>query len=150
VEGWVGGLGIGVTHTHPSKLEYIPDRAWQIPSTFVVGYWGCFFLSGTERGTLWKADEAHVGQRVGMLITGDARTDLVVFVDGEPVVRVDGAVLRSGGLRDAPLYPVVDVFAATLSVAIEPHSVAPTVGRTTDLAGLSPLGSAPRASSFGQ
>lgn len=125
VNGWVGGLGIGVTTNKPSDLKRVPDKAWRMPSTFIVGYWGCVFLDGRERRTRWRADSLTQGQRVGLLVTGDGRGDLIVFVDGLPVVRADGAV--PSGLSSAEfLHPVVDVFAATLSVELQQRAQPPS------------------------
>jgi hypothetical protein len=124
VNGWVGGLGIGVTRMSPAELKRMPDKAWRIPSTFIVGYWGCLFLDGREKRTNWKADTLTVGSRVGLLVTGDGRGDLIVFVDGEPVVRADD-VLPASGLRAEELYPVIDVFAATLAVELQGVATAP-------------------------
>jgi len=124
VNGWVGGLGIGVTRTAPSELRRLPDKGWRIPGTFIVGYWGCVFLDGRERRTKWKADSLEVGSKVGLLITGDGKGDLIVFVDGCPVVRADG-VLPSAGQLDS-LYPVIDIFAATLSVELQRTAKAPS------------------------
>lgn len=123
VNGWVGGLGLGITRVTPTELKRMPDKAWRIPNTFIVGYWGCLFLDGREKRTRWKADTLKVGSRVGLLVTGDGRGDLVVFVDGEPVVKADD-VLPSSGIPE-PLYPVIDVFAATLSVELQPSACAP-------------------------
>lgn len=123
VSGWVGGLGIGVTRTAPSELRRLPDKGWRVPNTFIVGYWGCVFLDGRERRTRWKADSLVVGSRVGLLVSGDGRGDLIVFVDDEPVVRADG-VLQSAGRLD-PLFPVIDVFAATLSIEVQRTATAP-------------------------
>lgn len=126
VNGWVGGLGIGVTRVSPAELKRMPDKAWRIPNTFIVGYWGCLFLDGREKRTRWKADTLAVGSRVGLLVTGDGRGDLIVFVDGEPVVRADDVLPAStSGIRDLPLYPVIDVFAATLAVELQQSAVAP-------------------------
>lgn len=124
---WVGGLGIGVTHTHPTDLQTIPEKAWRIPNTFVIGYWGCAFLDGEERSVLWRPDELAVGSRIGLLLSCEALGgDLLVFVDGRPVVRISDATLRGAGLStDSPLFPTVDVFAATLSVALQASSRAP-------------------------
>jgi hypothetical protein len=124
VNGWVGGLGIGVTRVSPAELKRMPDKAWRIPNTFIVGYWGCLFLDGREKRTRWKADTLKAGSRVGLLVTGDGRGDLIVFVDGEPVVRADD-VLPSIGGDQVPLYPVIDVFAATLAVEVKPTAYAP-------------------------
>jgi len=128
VSGWVGGLGIGVTRTPPSELRRMPDKAWRIPSTFIVGYWGCVFLDGRERRTKWKADSLAAGSRVGLLVTGDGRGDLVVFADGLPVVRAED-VLATGspvhGEHVDTLYPVIDVFAATLEVELLPNAEVP-------------------------
>merc|ERR1719440_317911 len=122
VQGWVGGLGIGVTRASPAELKRVPDKAWRIPSTFIVGYWGCLFLDGREKRTRWKADTLTVGSRVGLLVTGDGRGDLIVFVDGEPVVRADD-VLPNINMNE--LYPVIDVFAATLAVEFQPNASPP-------------------------
>lgn len=124
VNGWVGGLGIGVTRVPPSELKRMPDKAWRIPNTFIVGYWGCLFLDGREKRTRWKADTLTVGSRVGLLVTGDGRGDLIVFVDGAPVVRAED-VLPSSGLHSDELYPIIDVFAATLTVELQQNAVAP-------------------------
>jgi len=125
VEGWLGGLGIGVTHTPPGRLARLPDKAWRVPETFVVGYSGSIFLCGAESRTAqWQPDQLVVGQCVGLLITGDGRENLIVFVDGEEVLRVEGADMHAAGLRDAPLFPIVDVFNASLSVQLRPHAVA--------------------------
>jgi len=128
VSGWVGGLGIGVTRTPPSELRRMPDKAWRIPSTFISGYWGCVFLDGRERRTKWKADSLTAGSRVGLLVTGDGRGDLIVFADGRPVVRAED-VLATGspvhGKRVDTLYPVIDVFAATLEVEMLPSAEVP-------------------------
>jgi len=124
VNGWVGGLGIGVTRVPPAELKRMPDKAWRIPNTFIVGYWGCLFLDGREKRTKWKADTLTVGSRVGLLVTGDGRGDLIVFVDGVPVVRAED-VLPTSGLHSEELYPIIDVFAATLAVELQQNAVAP-------------------------
>lgn len=124
-EGWVGGLGIGVTHTCPGELRTVPDKAWRIPSTFIVGYWGTVFLNGKERLARWRPDSLQAGTNVGLLITGDGRNDLLIFVNGSPAIHIDGAALKSAGLRPAPLYPVVDVFASTTSVTLLAQSAPP-------------------------
>jgi len=125
VAGWVGGLGIGISQVSPSDLKRVPDKAWRMPNTYMVGYWGCVFLDGRERRTKWRADTLEAGSRVGLLVTGDGHGDLIVFVDDQPVVRADGAVPVGRGSSVESLYPVVDVFAATLSVALQPHARAP-------------------------
>merc|ERR1712039_889477 len=56
IDGWVGGLGIGVTHTPPSTFDdwtdstgkHIPDVAWRVPQSFLVGYTGRVYLNGQE------------------------------------------------------------------------------------------------------
>jgi len=124
VEGWVGGLGIGVTRTSPSQLRRIPDKAWRMQDTFIVGYWGCVFLNGKERRTHWRADTLPSGAHVGLLVSGDGSGDMRVFVDGTLVVSVPGALAEQTG-PGVELFPVVDVFAATLKVALLPQSLAP-------------------------
>eukprot|EP00439_Symbiodinium_sp_Y106_P042126 s6859_g5.t1 len=123
VPGWVGGLGIGVTSSTPQGLKRVPDKAWRIPKTMIIGYWGCVFLDGCEQRTAWRADSLHPGARVGFLVTRGG--DLLIFVDGEAVVRVDGAVES----QKEPLYPVVDVFAATRVVSMTPSARPPTKSR---------------------
>ena len=125
VPGWVGGLGIGVTSSTPQGLKRVPDKAWRIPKTMVIGYWGCVFVDGCEQRTAWRADSLHPGARVGFLVTRGG--DLLVFVDGEAVVRVDGAVES----QKEPLYPVVDVFAATRVVSMSPSARPPTKSWTS-------------------
>jgi len=126
VEGWVGGLGLGFTRTSPSQLRRVPDKAWRMPHTYIVGYWGCVFLDGKERRTRWRADTVPVGARVGALVSGDGSGDLRIFVDGALVVHAEGALqehLRGPGPVD--FFPVVDVFAATLSVELQALAAPP-------------------------
>lgn len=118
VEGWVGGLGIGVTRSGANEVRRVPDKAWRMPNTFIVGYWGCVFLDGKEKRTKWRADTLPAGSRVGLLVSADGTGDLRVFVGGEAVVTAEGALrdqFQGGG---ADFFPVVDVFAATLSVKL--------------------------------
>lgn len=62
---------------------------------------------------------------MGLLI---ARTtnDLVVTVDGEEVAKVSGDDLRSAGFSAEPMYGIVDVFNATLSIRLLAGAVAPS------------------------
>merc|ERR1740121_1894968 len=85
VAGWVGGLGIGVTATPPEQVRRVPDKAWRMPNTFIVGYWGCIFLDGVERRNSWHPASLNSGARVGLLVSEEG--DLLVFVDERPVVR---------------------------------------------------------------
>mmetsp|Transcript_56596 Transcript_56596/g.132793 ORF Transcript_56596/g.132793 Transcript_56596/m.132793 type:complete len:640 (+) Transcript_56596:55-1974(+) len=125
VSGWVGGLGIGVTRTPPGTVQRVPDKAWRLPGTCIVGYWGCVFLDGNERKTHWRPDDLQAGQRVGFLVTGDGRGDIILFVDDQPVVHVPGAMLAKDmnatsiavGVPE-PMFPIVDIFAATRAVAL--------------------------------
>jgi len=128
VAGWVGGLGIGVTTTQPTSLRRVPDKAWRIPKSFMVGYWGCIFMNGVESRTDWRPDSLCSGSRVGFLVTGDGLGDLVVFVNGRPTVRVEGAMREAFAEcagNEELLYPIVDVFAATREVALDSCSVPP-------------------------
>lgn len=131
VSGWVGGLGIGVTRTAPGQLHRVPDKAWRMPGTFIVGYWGCVFLEGKERRVQWRSDTLRIGSRVGVLVTCDGSWDLIVFVNDQPVVRVEGALSPPNGKHFSndsheALYPVVDVFAATKSITLSKSASAPT------------------------
>jgi len=125
VDGWMGGLGIGVTHTAPGQLMRVPDKGACVPGTFIAGYSGRMFLDGKEKRICWHPDELRAGQRVGLLLTGDGKENFSVFVDGVEVVFMEGAALREAGLRDEPLYPIVDVNNATLAVALTAIPVAP-------------------------
>jgi hypothetical protein len=137
VEGWVGGLGVGVTRTSAGQLRRVPDKAWRMPNTFIVGYWGCVFLDGKERRTRWRADTVPAGSRVGILVSGDGSGDLRVFVDGSLAVAVEGALVDHMS-PSVELFPVVDVFAATLAVALQPRSTPPLPPWGTGAATLSP------------
>jgi len=157
VNGWVGGLGIGVTRSAPDQLKKMPDKAWRLPGTYIVGYWGCIFLDGRERRTKWRSDALTPGQRVGLLVA-NGTGDLIIFVDGKPVVRAESALREtrplspvadgeSGcgeswneGLGDAPLYPVVDVFAAARAVTLARLTTPPPACQA-ELKELSPPGS---------
>jgi len=138
VDGWVGGLGIGVTRTSPLDLRRVPDKAWRLQNTWIVGYWGCVFLNGKEQRTQWRADALPAGSRVGILVSGDGSGDLRVFVDGILAVCVEAAVPIQTGSENA-LFPVVDVFAATLKVALRPGASPPEP--PWGVAALSPPGS---------
>lgn len=141
VEGWVGGLGIGVTRSDPAHLRRVPDKAWRMPHTFVVGYWGCVFLDGQERRTKWRADNLTKGAKVGLLVSSDGSGDLRVFADGELVVVAAGA-LAEHAFPGVEFFPVVDVFAATLAVAMLPLSRPPPLPwKVAATAQLSPPGS---------
>ncbi|CAK0867437.1 unnamed protein product, partial [Prorocentrum cordatum] len=127
VEGWVGGLGVGLTHRAPQELlaAGLPARASQVPGAFVVGYHGGVFLGGAEQPAAWQPDSLREGQRVGVLLTAGERRDLLVLVDGERALRVDGESLKAAGLRRAPLYAVVDVVNATSAVRLVERSSPP-------------------------
>jgi len=127
VDGWVGGLGIGVTHTVPQTLQRLPDKAWRIPRSFVVGYAGCAYLDGKEHAIQWRADALRAGDTIGLLITGDSRGDLLLFVNNVHVFTLQGSVLEHAGLQTEPLYPVLDVFAATKSVTLLPAAEPPAL-----------------------
>eukprot|EP00747_Dinoflagellata_sp_TGD_P212925 gnl/TRDRNA2_/TRDRNA2_85945_c1_seq2.p1 gnl/TRDRNA2_/TRDRNA2_85945_c1~~gnl/TRDRNA2_/TRDRNA2_85945_c1_seq2.p1 ORF type:complete len:127 (-),score=10.40 gnl/TRDRNA2_/TRDRNA2_85945_c1_seq2:182-562(-) len=107
----------------------------------MAGYWGCVFADGKERCVRWRPDTLRVGSRVGLLITGaDKQRDLVVFVDDVPVVRAEGILTESANDSEA-LYPVVDVFAATLSVWMPMRARVPNKPWLVDVSTLSPPGS---------
>lgn len=124
VEGWIGGLGIGVTCTEPERLGSMPDKAWRVPQTFAIGYWGCIFLNGKEHKTEWRADTLKAGSRVGIHVSDDTG-DVHVFTNGEPVVLVESAISRYFMTEETKYYPIVDVFAATLSVALNDKALPP-------------------------
>jgi len=136
VTGWVGGLGIGVTRTPPEGLRRVPDKAWRLPSTYIVGYWGCVFLDGRERRTRWRSDTLQTGSRVGLLVTATTG-DLIIFVDDVPVVFAEAALDRT----NEPLYPVVDVFAATRVISLTRTAAPPPPPYKVEPKSLSPPGS---------
>lgn len=124
VQGWTGGLGIGMTQTAPEQIKHVPDKAWQIPSTYVAGYRGSAFIGGIERRVPWCSDGVQVGTRVGALITSKGHGDFIVFVDGKPVVRVDKAVsVESEGSER--FYPIVEVFAAIRVITLSKFATPP-------------------------
>lgn len=145
VAGWVGGLGIGVTSTAPGTLRRVPDKAWRIPSTFIVGYWGCVFLDGTEHRTSWRSDTLCAGAKVGFLITSDEMRNLYVFVNGTPVVRVDNVLQPKCTGTDSTasiptiFYPVIDVFASTRVVSLSKHAEPPPPPWDIDMSTLIPV-----------
>merc|ERR1719247_1977988 len=107
MDGFTGGLAIGVTQTNPAALTETPMQADEVPLTVAAGYDNCIYLNGFERPVDWDPSHLEIGQRVGLLITDDGQGDLVIFEDQKPVVRVDGSILNEAGLRDLPMYPVV-------------------------------------------
>lgn len=127
VDGWLGGLGIGVTQADPSEMkdQRLPDKACRMPKTYILGYVGSKYLNGSCEFIDWQPGLLQVGQRVGLLI---ARTtnDLVVNVDGEEVAKVSGDDLRSKGFSTEPMYGIVDVYNATLSIRLLAGAVAPS------------------------
>jgi len=128
-DGWIGGLGIGVTHTAPQQFQRLPEKAWKVPSTFIVGYSGVAYLNGTEHPVHWRPDTLKVGQRVGLLVTEGANADLQVLVDREVVACVGHARLREARFSKDGLYPIVDVFNATLSVTLAARSTPLSLAR---------------------
>lgn len=121
------GMGIGVTHTSPRELPQPPDTAKVIPHAFVVGYNGSVVLGARDRSTHWRPSTLRPGQYVGVLITSDAPHNMVVFVDGKPVVKVGPDALRAAGFRsDGPFYPMVEVVGSALAVRLMTRAVAPS------------------------
>lgn len=138
VAGWVGGLGIGVTRTDPESLGRAPDKAWRVPNTFIAGYSGCVFIDGKEQRTKWRADHLKVGSHVGLLVSGDGTGDIRVFVDGKPVMLINNAAPEPVGVDGFGYYPILDVFAATLSVQLRPLALVPPQPWILDMSHLSP------------
>eukprot|EP00403_Amphidinium_massartii_P035977 CAMPEP_0178436054 /NCGR_PEP_ID=MMETSP0689_2-20121128/34244_1 /TAXON_ID=160604 /ORGANISM="Amphidinium massartii, Strain CS-259" /LENGTH=863 /DNA_ID=CAMNT_0020058143 /DNA_START=49 /DNA_END=2640 /DNA_ORIENTATION=- len=136
VDGWVGGLGIGVTQTAPKTLPRLPDKAWRVPNTFIIGYAGAAYLNGQEQAIPWQADSLRAGDTVGLLVSGDGRGDMLLFVNKVYVLMLQGPILENAGLTTQPLYPLLDIFAATRSVTLlpcaEPPIPPPAWQRVTD------------------
>jgi len=114
-----------VTHTCPATLAKTPEKAEEIPFTIAVGYTGSVYLNGCERAVDWSPGHLQIGQRVGILITDDGRGDVIIFEDHKPVVCIDGDGLREAGFKDAPLYPVVELFGGTSGVTLCPRASLP-------------------------
>eukprot|EP00913_Durusdinium_trenchii_P031730 g29715.t1 len=72
-------------------------EAWRLPETSIVGYWGCAFVDGKESKISWRSDTLSPGQRVAVLVTDE-------------------------GDR-WELYPVLDIFAATVAVELVPEAI---------------------------
>mmetsp|Transcript_54198 Transcript_54198/g.118773 ORF Transcript_54198/g.118773 Transcript_54198/m.118773 type:complete len:653 (+) Transcript_54198:3-1961(+) len=104
--GWVGGLGIGLTQTSEDSLRRVPDKAWRLPNTVIVGYWGRMFALGKEHHGQWKSESLQVGDVVGLLLHNQG--DLLVFVNDE----VKMWVPWRGGSGEK-YFPLVDVFGCT-------------------------------------
>lgn len=141
VEGWVGGLAIGMTCTIPERLTRIPDKAWRVPRTCIIGYSGSVFLDGKEHRTKWRPDTLKAGSRIGFLLSGDGSGDVRVFADGKAVVFAEGAVVWQLADAATGYYPIVDVFSATISVKLCSHAFAPPPPWNIDASHLSPVGS---------
>jgi hypothetical protein len=125
VEGFTGGLAIGITQTKPTDLTESPAQAEEIPLTIAIGYSSCIYLNGFERSVTWDSSRLQVGQRIGLLITDDGQGDLIVFEDQKPVVRIDGSVLSEAGLGNSPMYPIVELFGSISGVTLCPRSTVP-------------------------
>jgi len=104
--GWVGGLGIGLTQTSEDSLRRVPDKAWRLPNTVIVGYWGRMFALGKEHHGQWKSESLQVGDVVGLLLHNQG--DLLVFVNDEVKLWVPWR----GGSGEK-YFPLVDVFGCT-------------------------------------
>lgn len=115
VTGWVGGLGLGVTLTHPSAVAALPDRAWRIPESWMAGYWGRMFTNGQQHLIDWKPQELRSNDKVGFLVTPQGHC--IVYVNGEEKVNFSEVPVpvESG---DVELTALVDVFASTASVSL--------------------------------
>lgn len=113
VPGWVSGLGIGVTRTHPTELRNVPDKAWRIPGTVIAGYWGRAFCEGREYRIPWRADQLCRGDKIACLLT--AHGAFAIFVNSKRVVWFDSG-FKFQDPSKASFYAVVDVFAAAKSV----------------------------------
>mmetsp|Transcript_28909 Transcript_28909/g.69488 ORF Transcript_28909/g.69488 Transcript_28909/m.69488 type:complete len:557 (-) Transcript_28909:334-2004(-) len=109
--GWKGGLGIGLTSTRVSSTSQVPDKAWQIPGTLVVGYWGRSFSGGREYRSAWASDSLQPGDSVGLLALPEGSVRL--FVNGRVEMAVEGVVDYS-----SDIFGLVDVFGATTEVEI--------------------------------
>ena len=97
---------------HPNPVIVASTcEAWRLPNTYIVGYWGRIFANGEEQETSWRSDTLQPGARVGLMVLDGG---LIVFVNGEVVVRADGLL----GSPRGPFYPVVDVFAATRMITL--------------------------------
>mmetsp|Transcript_61220 Transcript_61220/g.132134 ORF Transcript_61220/g.132134 Transcript_61220/m.132134 type:complete len:557 (+) Transcript_61220:30-1700(+) len=110
-KGWKGGLGIGFTSTRVSSTGQVPDKAWQIPGTLVVGYWGRSFSRGREYRSAWASDSLQPGDSVGLLALPEGSVRL--FVNGRVQMAVQDVVDYSN-----EIFGLVDVFGATTEVEV--------------------------------
>lgn len=125
VDGWVGGLGIGVTTTPPENVRRVPDKAWGMPGTFIAGYWGCVFSEEEEGQTSWQPDALNAGSKVGLLLPAGCIGEVMIFVDGNLVVHYENINVAC----HETLFPIVDVFAATRVVRLMHEAASPTQPR---------------------
>lgn len=152
--GWLGGMAIGVTSTSPETLHKLPDKAWRIPSSVIIGYNGSIFVNGEERPTSWRPERLDTSARVGLLVPATRNGDVLVFVDGQAVLRIDGGLLSLagpdalGGVPDV-LFPVVDIFAATRAITLCRSASVPQAPWEVDEARPQPISPLSRAAQAG-
>lgn len=111
-----GGLGIGVVATPPPAA--LPERAWRVPKSCVVGYWGALYVDERPQAITWKSSTLKVGDQVEFHIV---HAEVLVVVNGEVVVQ-EGVP----GLP-APAVPVVDLFHHVAAVTLVPARYDPGV-----------------------
>eukprot|EP00397_Hematodinium_sp_SG-2012_P009016 GEMP01009089.1.p1 GENE.GEMP01009089.1~~GEMP01009089.1.p1 ORF type:complete len:1065 (+),score=225.93 GEMP01009089.1:135-3329(+) len=120
--GWVGGLGLGATLSPETILNKSPEKAWKLPDTFMIGYWGRLFCYGREHHALWEPEELKNGDVVGFLITLSG--EIAVFVNSQIEAFIDAGFPVGG---KAPIYPVVDVFGSTSAITLIKNPGSPPI-----------------------
>lgn len=121
--GWIGAMALGVTHTPSQELASLPDKAWQIPRTFILGYRGSAFVNGEEHSIRWCAENLPKGTRLGVLVD---REGLTVSADGEVMWTLPCSSASGGKPRlDLPIYPIVDIVGGTQGVTLSAPLYAP-------------------------
>lgn len=125
-------IGFGFSQlpaSHPSCDH--PVYAYEIPKCILVGY-GPHFIDGRRwQKTDYDPRFLRVGDCVGVLLTSSG--DLIVFVNGSPVLRVPTSLaeeapvnMASGAMRRTPpLYPVCDLHGRIYEVQLLPYAGPP-------------------------
>jgi len=110
--GWVGALGLGVTRCPEAIVDRLPEKAWKLPHTYMIGYWGRLFCGNKEYETTWEAQRLKPGDVIGFRIT--KLGEIIVYVNGVAQEYINACFPTD----DKPCYPLVDVFGATTSVTM--------------------------------
>lgn len=112
--GWVGGFGIGVTLSTPLALAVLPDRAKNVPRSWIAGYWGRAFANGHEQLSSWQPQSLKAMDEVGFLVNFEGECS--VYVNDEERCRFADPAVPVKSIPDIELTALIDVSAAATSV----------------------------------